>query len=82
MARVNNGASDPRSKEIHEVHRRYVRVMESERLAGIDDENKSAYLNILRSLTEKLEIPSKPLSEIVSEIMAEAAPLLFRSMQR
>jgi hypothetical protein len=82
MARVNNGGSDPRDKEIREVHRRYIRVMENERLAGIGDDNKTDYLNILKSLTEKLAIPSKPLSEIVSEIMAEAAPLLFRSLQR
>ena len=27
-------------------------------------------------------IPSKPLSEIVGEVMSEAAPLLFQAIQR
>ena len=69
-------------KEIYEVHRRYIEVMEGERLATISDESKTHYLRVLKSLTDKLAIPSKPLSEVVGEMMSEAAPLLFQTMQR
>ena len=73
--------SNPRDKEIFEAHRKYIEAMEA-RLDSISDDTKSHYLKILGSLTEKLAIPSKPLSEIVGEMMTEAAPLLFQAMQR
>ena len=73
--------TNPKDQEIHEIHLRYIEVMEGERLASISDETKSHYLRVLKTLTEKLEIPGKPISEIVGEIMADAAPLLFRAMQ-
>jgi hypothetical protein len=75
--------TNPRDQEIHEIHLRYIEVMESDRLASISDETKAHYLRILRTLTEKLAVPGKPLSEVVGEMMAEAAPLLFQAiMQR
>jgi len=73
---------NPKDQEIYEAHRRYVQVMEELRLAMLSDDTKTHYLAILRSVTEKLAIPSKPLSEVVAEMMAEAAPLLFQAMQR
>ncbi|HUN59576.1 MAG TPA: hypothetical protein VMU41_15800 [Candidatus Binataceae bacterium] len=73
---------NPLDHEIKEVHRRYIEVMEGARLDGISDETKAHYLRVLRSLTEKLAVPGKPLSEVVGEMMAEAAPLLFQAMQR
>jgi hypothetical protein len=73
---------NPLDTEIKDVHRRYIEVMESQRLSEISDETKSHYLRILRSLTEKLGVPGKPLSEVVGEMMTEAAPLLFQAMQR
>ncbi len=81
MARSNK-FSNPMDKEICEVHRRYIQVMENERLAAISDETKAHYLRVLKSLTDKLAIPGKPLSEVIGEMMSEAAPLLFQSMQR
>jgi hypothetical protein len=81
MARSNK-FSNPMDKEICEVHRRYIQVMENERLAAISDETKTHYLRVLKSLTDKLAIPGKPLSEVVGEMMSEAAPLLFQTMQR
>jgi hypothetical protein len=81
MARSNK-FSNPMDKEIYEVHRRYIQVMENERLAAISDETKTHYLRVLKSLTDKLAIPGKPLSEVIGEMMSEAAPLLFQSMQR
>jgi hypothetical protein len=81
MARSNK-FSNPMDKEIYEVHRRYIQVMENERLAAISDETKTHYLRVLKSLTDKLAIPGKPLAEVVGEMMSEAAPLLFQTMQR
>lgn len=78
----SNKFSNPMDKEIYEVHRRYIQVMENERLAAISDETKTHYLRILKSLTDKLAIPGKPLSEVIGEMMSEAAPLLFQTMQR
>jgi hypothetical protein len=81
MARSNK-FSNPMDKEIYEVHRRYIQVMENERLAAISDDTKTHYLRVLKSLTDKLAIPGKPLSEVIGEMMSEAAPLLFQTMQR
>ncbi len=78
----SNKFSNPMDQEIYEVHRRYIQVMENERLAAISDETKTHYLRVLKSLTDKLAIPGKPLSEVIGEMMSEAAPLLFQSMQR
>ncbi len=74
--------TNPKDQEIHEIHLRYVEVMEGERLGSISDESKTHYLRVLTTLTEKLAVPGKPLSEVVGEMMAEAAPLLFQAMQR
>ena len=73
--------NDPIEQEIYEIHRRYIQAMEGDRLSSLSDETKGHYLRVLKTLTEKLEIPGKPISEIVGEIMADAAPLLFRAMQ-
>jgi hypothetical protein len=81
MARVLK-FTNPKDQEIHEVHLRYIEVMESDRLSSISDETKTHYLRVLTTLTEKLAVPGKPLSEVVGEMMAEAAPLLFQAMQR
>ena len=73
--------TNPKDKQIYDVHRRFIRVMEEQRLSTISDQTKDSYLAVLTSLADKLEIPGKPLGEIVREMMAEAAPLLFQTMQ-
>jgi hypothetical protein len=73
--------TNPKDQEICDLHRRYIEVMET-RLDAISDSSKDHYLRVLAVLTEKLAIPSKPLAEIVGEMMSEAAPLLFQAMQR
>ena len=80
MARAVKFAN-PRDREIFDAHRKFIETMEA-RLDVISDDTKSHYLRVLVSLTEKLAIPGKPLSEIVGEMMSEAAPLLFQAMQR
>ena len=71
----------PIDQQIYEAHRRYLEVMEGIRLESISIETKEKYLRIISGVTEKLAMPSKPLSEIVGEMMAEAAPFLFQTMQ-
>jgi hypothetical protein len=56
--------------------------MENVRLETISPEMKQRYLTVMKSLTEKLAVPSKPLHEILGEIMAEAGPMIFQAMQR
>jgi hypothetical protein len=73
--------SNPQDQAIFDIHRRYLEVMEG-RLESINATTKEQYLKIITSLTDKLAIPSKPLSEIVGEMMSEAGPLLFQAMQR
>ena len=74
--------TDPIDIEIIEVHARFVEVMENVRLETISPEMKLGYLTIMKTLTEKLAMPSKPLHEIMGEIMADAGPLIFQAMQR
>jgi hypothetical protein len=73
--------SDPLDQQIYDAHRRYIEAMENIRLESISKETKEKYLRIISTLTEKLAMPSKPLSEIIGEMMTEAAPFLFQSMQ-
>ena len=77
---ASQSKTSPKDKEIIETHRRYIKAME-ERLPTISEETKGNYAKILNLLSDKLEIPGKPLSEVVREMMAEAAPLLFQTMQ-
>jgi hypothetical protein len=74
--------TDPIDIEIVEVHARFVEVMENVRLETISPEMKLGYLTIMKTLTEKLAMPSKPLHEIMGEIMADAGPMIFQAMQR
>jgi hypothetical protein len=45
-----NPFSDPVDCEIYEAHRRFVEVMEAERLATISAGTKEQYLRIMKSL--------------------------------
>lgn len=74
--------TDPTDLAIVEIHRRFVSAMETIRLETISPEMKERYLHVMQSLTEKLEMPSKPLTEILGEVMAEAGPFIFQAMQR
>jgi hypothetical protein len=55
--------------------------MEEERLVQLSGETKLTYLRILTTFTDKLEVPGKPISEVVRETMAEVGPLIFQTMQ-
>ncbi|HKD65750.1 MAG TPA: hypothetical protein VKB84_02835 [Candidatus Binataceae bacterium] len=72
--------SDPQARAIFEIHRRYIEVME-QRLSMVEEQTRVNYVAVMTSLTDKLAVPGKPLSEVVREIMAEAGPILFQMMQ-
>jgi len=72
--------TDPQAREIFEIHRRYIEVMET-RLTMVEEQTRVSYISVMTKLTEKLAVPGKPLSEVVREIMAEAGPMLFQVMQ-
>ena len=74
--------TDPVDLEIVEVQQRFVYVMENVRLETMTPQMKQHYLAVMKSITEKLEMPSKPLNEILGEMMAEAGPMIFQAMQR
>ena len=74
--------TDPTDIAIADIHRRFVGAMENIRLETMTAEMKQRYLMVMKSVTEKLEMPSKPLPEILGEMMAEAGPLIFQAMQR
>jgi hypothetical protein len=74
--------TDPTDIAIVEIHKRFVSAMETVRLETISPQMKQSYLMVMKSLTEKLEMPSKPLAEILGEVMAEAGPFIFQAMQQ
>jgi hypothetical protein len=74
--------TDPTDIAIVDIHRRFVGAMENVRLGTISPDMKQRYLLVMKSLTEKLEMPSKPLHEILGEVMSEAGPFIFQAMQR
>lgn len=81
--RPNGAVRRPRTQPADPVartHRRFVVAMER-RLQEIDEPARTGYLTVMASLSAKLEVPGKPLSEIVRELMAEAGPLLFTIMR-
>ncbi len=74
--------TDPTDIAIIDIHRRFLAAMENIRLETMTPEMKQRYLTVMKSLAEKLELPSKPLPEILGEVMSEAGPLIFQAMQR
>jgi hypothetical protein len=66
-------------KDIALAHKRFVRGMEH-RLPSIPLESKERYFAVMSLLAAKLEIPDKPLREILSELMVEAAGHLMAEL--
>ena len=65
--------------QIGMTHERFVVAM-NDRLPGMSLEQKERYFSVLSSLVIRLEEPAKPLKTILQEMMAEAAPYLFREI--
>ena len=61
------------------THDRFVAAMNA-RLPGMDLAQKERYFAVLSALVGKLEMPDKPLRDILQEMMAEAASHIFQEM--
>jgi hypothetical protein len=65
--------------QIRMTHERFVAAIAA-RLPAMTLEQKERYFVVLSSLVTRLEDAGKPLKTILQEMMAEAAPFLFREM--
>jgi len=65
--------------QISMTHERFTVAM-SDRLQTMSLEQKERYFSVLSSLVIRLEDPGKTLKIVLQEMMAEAAPYLFREM--
>ncbi len=66
-------------KQINATHQRFQQAMEA-RLRGMRLESKERYFAVLCILVTKLEEPSKPMREVLREIMMEAAPYIAQEI--
>jgi hypothetical protein len=65
--------------QIRMTHARFGQAMAA-RLPGMTLEQKERNFAVLSSLVTRLEDAEKPLKTILQEMMAEAAPFLFREL--
>lgn len=66
-------------QQIGMTHERFTAAMRG-RVPTMTLEQKERYFAVLSGLVARLEDPEKPLRMILQEMMAEAAPYLFREM--
>jgi hypothetical protein len=68
-------------REIAVVHARFVDAMEA-RLPSMALETKERYFGVLSTLVAKLEHDGKPLRDVLTETMAEAASIVMLELTR
>jgi hypothetical protein len=66
-------------RQLHMTHERFTVAMGA-RLPAMTLEQKERYFVVLSGLVARLEDVEKPLKAILQEMMAEAAPYLFREI--
>jgi hypothetical protein len=66
-------------RQLRMTHDRFVAAMNA-RLPGMELAQKERYFAVLSALVGKLEMPDKPLRDILQEMMAEAAALVFQEI--
>ena len=66
-------------RQIRMTHDRFTVAM-NQRLPAMTGEQKERYFAVLSGLVGRLEDSDKPLKMVLQEMMAEAAPYLFREM--
>ncbi len=66
-------------RQIRMTHERFTVAM-NQRLSAMTGEQKERYFAVLSGLVGRLEDAGKPLKAVLQEMMAEAAPYLFREM--
>lgn len=67
------------NENIATAQRRLILAMEA-RLPGMPDEQKERYFLVLTSLVTKLEDETKSLRDVLREVMAESAHLVFAEL--
>jgi hypothetical protein len=65
--------------QIRMTHERFVVAMDT-RVPAMTLEQKERYFAVLSGLVNRLEDAAKPMKTVLQEMMAEAAPLLFREI--
>ncbi len=65
--------------QVRMTHDRFVAAMNA-RLPGMPLEQKERYFAVLSALVTKLETPTKPLRDVLQEMMAEAAAYVFQEI--
>ena len=65
--------------QLRMTHERFVRAM-NDRVPSMTLEQKERYFVVLSGLVGRLEDAGKPLKTVLQEMMAEAAPYLFREI--
>jgi hypothetical protein len=76
---MSNELEQDLESQVRMTHERFVRAM-GERLPLMTLEQKERYFVVLSGLVGRLEDANKPLKTVLQEMMAEAAPYLFREM--
>ena len=76
---MNDELEQDLEAQISMTHERFTFAM-NDRLLTMTLEQKERYFAVLSSLVVRLEDTDKPLRAILQEMMAEAAPYLFREM--
>ena len=66
-------------KQIAATHQRFQQAMTT-RLKTMRLESKERYFAVLCALVAKLEDPSKPLRQVLQEVLMEAAPYIAQEM--
>ena len=67
--------------DIKTTHERFLTAMDA-RLHEMGFETKERYFAVLSNLVAKLETPEKSLREVLQEVMAETASLIFAELGR
>ena len=75
----NSRLSKGLDSDIRAVHLRFTAAMES-RLPAMSVDTKERYFGVVSALVSKLEDAGKPLRQVLQEIMAEAAGMLFQEL--
>jgi hypothetical protein len=68
-------------RDIAATHARFVDAMEA-RLPSMATDTKERYFGVLSTLVAKLEHGDKPLRDVLSETMTEAASLIMLELSR
>lgn len=67
------------NKQILATQKRFQQAMKT-RLAHMSRESKERYFAVLSTLVSKLEDPTKPLREVLQDVLIESAPYIAQEL--